>query len=201
MKLKELQSMLQDIQDFDSPKQKLEQYITRPEVAAGVLFAVRVLHSQAFSADTASSSAMHACITVHCLPAISLQGATNGLCLTCAAQRHPSSNRRQRGGRLGLWHCALPRPVSGMQHVVDTVIMLPTPCMHLAPQPSLHRVLCTTFDLVSGNRVKRGTPTNSCCMDSGYAEHRLRLAGRGTCHWHRHRCGRAGNCEHQYGRV
>ena len=41
MKLKELQACLEDVEEFESPKQQLEQYITGPSVAAGLLWAVR----------------------------------------------------------------------------------------------------------------------------------------------------------------
>lgn len=43
MKLKQLESLLQDVQGFRDPKQKLEQYITGPHLAAAVTFAVRPL--------------------------------------------------------------------------------------------------------------------------------------------------------------
>lgn len=41
MKLKQLQSLLQDVQDFSSPVQMLEQYITGPHLAAEIMLEVR----------------------------------------------------------------------------------------------------------------------------------------------------------------
>jgi predicted RNA methylase len=40
MKLKELQGLLQDVQDFVKPKQHLEQYITGSHLAAAILLSV-----------------------------------------------------------------------------------------------------------------------------------------------------------------
>jgi predicted RNA methylase len=40
MKLIELQSHLQDIENFQKPRQRLEQYITPPHLAAGVIHQV-----------------------------------------------------------------------------------------------------------------------------------------------------------------
>ena len=41
MKLKQLESLLQDVQGFQNPQQELEQYITQPRLAAAVTYAVR----------------------------------------------------------------------------------------------------------------------------------------------------------------
>ena len=41
MKLKDLQAYLENVDGFESPKQELEQYITGPAVAGGLLWAVR----------------------------------------------------------------------------------------------------------------------------------------------------------------
>jgi hypothetical protein len=40
MKLKQLQSLLQDVSDFDKPKQKLEQYITGAHLASVIVHEV-----------------------------------------------------------------------------------------------------------------------------------------------------------------
>lgn len=42
MKLKELQSLLQDVTDFQKPKQKLEQYLTGPHLASVIVHEVSV---------------------------------------------------------------------------------------------------------------------------------------------------------------
>lgn len=42
MKLKELQSLLQDVADFEQPKQKLEQYLTGPHLASVIVHEVRL---------------------------------------------------------------------------------------------------------------------------------------------------------------
>lgn len=43
MKLKELQSLLQDVADFQKPKQKLEQYLTGPHLASVIVHEVSVV--------------------------------------------------------------------------------------------------------------------------------------------------------------
>lgn len=52
MKKKQLQSLLQDVEDFNKPVQNLEQYITGPYLAAGIVLEVRAALLPSFMTGT-----------------------------------------------------------------------------------------------------------------------------------------------------